>query len=269
MTAFANHFLFEFRTGVRNKNLFLLNYLFPLGFYLMMGFIMPQVNPLFRDAIVPALVTFAVMAATLLGLPDPLVTSREAGIFRSYKINGIPAASIVIIPALTTVLHLTVVAILITVSAPVFFDAPLPVNGLNYALVFLAFASASAGLGVLIGVVSPSSRVTVMLSQVVFLPSMLLGGLMLPYRMLPETVGQVARLMPATYAMNALNSLAMGLEADFAPWASVLVLFAGGLLAFALAITLFNWDERNSTRRGHPALGLLALLPYVIGLLLL
>ena len=67
----------------------------------------------------------------------------------------------------------------------------------------------------------------------------------------------------------ALVFLAMGLEADFAPWTSVLVLFAAGLLAFALAITLFNWDERNSTRRGHPALGLLALLPYVAGVLVL
>ena len=101
MTAFARHFSFEFRTGVRNRTLLLMNYLFPLGFYLMMGFVMPQINPLFLESMLPAMVTFAILAATLLGLPDPLVSAREAGIFRSYKINGVPSGSIVTIPALT------------------------------------------------------------------------------------------------------------------------------------------------------------------------
>ena len=102
MNAFIHHFLFEFRTGIRNKNLLLLNYLFPLGFYLLMGFVMVEINPLFQENIIPAMVIFAVLSATMLGIPDPLVNARENGIFRSYKINGIPALSILIIPALTT-----------------------------------------------------------------------------------------------------------------------------------------------------------------------
>src|SRR5512137_10049 len=107
MNAFLNHFSFEFRTGVRNRQLLLMNYLFPLGFYLLMGFIMPSINPLFLGTLIPALVVFAVLASTLLGIPDPLVTARENGIFRSYKINGVPSISILSIPALTTALHLT------------------------------------------------------------------------------------------------------------------------------------------------------------------
>ena len=91
-------FNFEFKTGIRNKNLLLMNYLFPLGFYLMMGFIMPEINPFFRETMIPAMVTFAILAATLLGLPDPLVNARETGIFRSYKINGVPAFHILFIP---------------------------------------------------------------------------------------------------------------------------------------------------------------------------
>ena len=87
MSAFSAHFTFEFKTGIRNKNLLLMNYLFPLGFYLMMGFIMPSINPAFRETMVPAMLTFAVLAATLLGLPDPLVSARENGVFRSYRIT--------------------------------------------------------------------------------------------------------------------------------------------------------------------------------------
>ena len=269
MNAFIHHFSFEFRTGIRNKQLLLMNYLFPLGFYLMMGFIMAEINPLFREDIIPAMVVFAILAATLLGIPDPLVNARENGIFRSYKINGIPAISILTIPALTTILHLVIVAVLITVTAPLFFDAPLPVNWLNYALIFAAMAFACAGLSVLIGVVSPSSRMAVLWSQLIFVPAMLLGGLMLPYSMLPDVAGKFAQLLPATQAMNAFNGLAMGKVAAFSPWGSVIMLFVSGVLAFGLAVYLFSWDSRNTTRRGHPLLALLALLPYVIGIFLL
>ncbi len=268
MNAFLHHFAFEFRTGIRNKQLLLMNYLFPLGFYLMMGFIMPEINPLFRETLIPAMVVFSILAATLLGIPDPLVNARENGVFRSYKINGVPSLSILVIPALTTMLHVLIVALVITVSAPWLFDAPSPENWLGYGLVFVTVAFACAGISVLIGVISPSSRMTVLWSQIIFVPSMLLGGLMLPYSMLPAIAGKFAQLLPATHAMNALNGLAMGHTADFSPWGSEVVLLASGILAFGLAVYLFSWDSRNTTRRGHPLLALLVLLPFIVGIFL-
>lgn len=268
MTAVLNHFLFEFRTGVRNKQLLLMNYLFPLGFYLMMGFIMPAINPLFKEVLIPAMVVFAILASSLLGMPDPLVNARERGIFRSYKINGVPVGSILGIPSLTTFLHLVVVVLLITFSAPALFDAPLPQDWLGYAATVGALSLACLGLGVLIGVISPSSRMTVLWSQIIFVPSMLIGGMMIPYSMLPQAVGKIAHLLPATQAMNAFNGLAMGASADFNPYGSLIALACSGLLGFALSIYLFSWDRHNAKRRGHPLLALLVLLPYVIGMLL-
>jgi ABC-2 type transport system permease protein len=201
-------------------------------------------------------------------LPEPLVNARETGIFRSYKVNGVPAVSILVIPALTTIFHMVIVTVIISVTAPLFFDAPAPVNWPGFVLTFLALAFACAGLGALIGVISPDSRLTVLWSQLIFLPSMLLGGMMLPYSELPEAVGRVARLLPATLAMNGFRGLAMDLVADFGTLGSLLVLLAGGVLAFGLAIYLFNWDRHNATRRGHPLLALLVLVPFAIGMFL-
>ena len=268
MTAFIHHFAFEFRTGIRNKNLLLLNYLFPLSFYLMMGLIMTAINPPFREDIIPAMVVFGILSATFLGIPDPLVNARENGIFRSYKINGIPSFSILIIPALTTVLHLAIVAAIITITAPLLFDAPLPVDWLSYVLVILVTSFACAGFSVLIGVISPTSRMTVLWSQLNYAPSMLLGGMMLPYSLLPEVARKFAQLLPATHAMNAFNGLAMGRTAAFSPWGSIIILLVSGVLAFGLAVYLFSWDSRNTARRGYPLLALLAFLPYAIGIFL-
>jgi len=58
MTAFAYHFLFEFKTGLRNSTALLMNYLFPLAFYAMMGLIMVKINPGFANVLLPAMVIF-------------------------------------------------------------------------------------------------------------------------------------------------------------------------------------------------------------------
>jgi len=269
MNAFTSHFSFEFRTGIRDRTQLLMNYLFPLGLYGLLGFLMVDLNPDFVPTMIPAMIIIAILSGTILSLPNPLVTAREAGIFRSYKINGVPAISILTIPALTTIVHMVVVAVIITATAPLFFSAPSPVNWLGFILVFLLTAFAHAGLGMLISVISSSTRTVVLWSQLIFLPSMLLGGLMLPYSMLPGALAKVGLLLPATHAMNAFQKLALNQGAAFDPLWSVLILLAGGILSFGLANYLFCWDSQNKTRRGHPALTLIALLPYILGMILL
>ncbi len=269
MTAFLNHTLIEFRSSMRSKQLLFLNYAFPLGFYAMMGLVMTQINPMFTETMVPAMVLFTVMAAALLSLPDPLVNARESGIFRSYKIMGVPARNILLIPALTTIMHLVIVCLIILITAPVFFNAPGPQNLFTFILVTCASMLAHTGIGVLIAVISSSSRATVLWSQLIFLPSMLVSGLMMPYDMLPASAQTFAQLFPATYGMIGYKQLAYAGGLSASGYWALLILLAGGLTAFGLAILLFTWDRHNSTRRLHPGFALLALLPYIAGILFL
>ncbi len=97
---------------------------------------------------------------------------------------------------------------------------------------------------------------------------MLIGGMMVPLSMLPESVQRVAGLLPTAHAMQAFEGLAYGRATTFAPTGSLLILLTSGLLAFGLAIYLFDWDSRNQTRRGHPLMALIALLPYLVGMVL-
>lgn len=268
MNAFANHFAFEFKTGLRNSTLLLMNYLFPLGFYAMMGLVMVEINPGFQEVLIPAMALVGIMASTLLGLPGPLVEDREAGIFRSFKVNGVSAFSILVVPALTTFFHALIAVAIIALTAKPFFGGALPANWLNFALLTLISVFAFGAIGLLIGVIAEGSRSTVLWSQLIFLPSMLLGGLMMPFDFLPESVRTVALILPTTHAMQAYQGLAFAQPTVVNPVLSTLVLLAGGIIAFGLAIFLFNWDSRNQARRGHPLMALLAILPFVIGMLL-
>jgi len=264
MTAFGMHFLFVFKSGLRNSNLLMINYLFPFGFYIAMGVVMTQINPGFIDVLVPAMAIFAILASTILGLPNPLVDDREAGVFRSFKIYGVPASSILIIPALTTIFHAMIAATLIALTAPLVFGGVPPESWPALFLVLLVTAFACGGLGTLIGVISTSSRATVLWTQLIFVPSMLIGGLMVPLAMLPTAVLPVAGLLPSAHAMQAVEGLAYGRPTVWGPVASLAALAIGAILAFVLAAYLFNWDTRNASRRGHPALAVLVLLPYLL-----
>lgn len=269
MRAALEHARFEFASGLRNRAMLLLLYLFPLGFYLVAGALMIGLNPGFRETVIPAMVVFALLAGCLLGLPDPIVTAREAGIFRSFKIHGVPAASILLLPGAATVLHLSVVAAIVTSTAPLLFDAPLPTHIGAYLLTFAATAAAHAGLGLLIAVVSASTRATILWAQLVFLPSVMLGGLMVPTEVIPDTLATGARLLPATHAMNAMRGLAFGEATGFSPLGSLVVLLVGAVLAVVLAVRLFQWDRRAEGRRVSAAWGALVLVPYLAGALLL
>ena len=267
MTAFLNHFAFEFKTGLRNPAHLLLNYLFPLAFYALMGAVMTQINPGFTEVMVPSLAVFAILASTILGLPSPLVEDREAGVYRSFKINGVPALSILIVPALTTIFHALIAATLIAVTAPLLFGGLAPENWPALFGVLVVTAFACGGIGALIGVISANSRATVLWSQLIFLPSMLIGGLMIPLSMLPPGVQPLSALLPSAQAMQAIQGLAYGQETVIPPLAALAALAGGALFSFGLATYLFNWDTRNASRRGHPAMALLAWIPYALTML--
>lgn len=268
MTAFLQHFTFEFKTGLRNSTLLFMNYLFPLGVYAFLGLVMTQVNPFFVDTLVPAMIVFVILGGTILGLPSPVVEAREAGVYRSFKINGVPAASIVAIPVLTTTFHAMIAAGIVALTAVPLFGAVAPTHWWPIAGVAALMAFTCSAIGALIGVVAANNRATTLLSQLIFLPSMIIGGMMLPLSMLPESVQRFAGLLPSAHAMQALEGLAYGRTTTFAPTASLLILLTSGLLAFGLAIYLFNWDSRNQTRRGHPLMALIALVPYLVGMVL-
>jgi len=268
MKAIAAHFSFEFRTGIRDKTLLLMNYILPLGLYVLFGFLMTELNPFFTEIAIPAMIVMAILFSAIIGLPNPLLEAREAGIFRSYKINGVPAISILTIPAITTTLHTLVVAAIITVTAPLFFNASAPVSWPGFVTFFIMAAFAHLGLGMLISVISSSVRTSVLWTQLIFIPSMMMG-IMIRFNDLPDALSRVAIILPATHAMNVFKGFAQNQATSFDPLWSVLILLAGGVLSFGLSNYLFCWDKQNKARRGHPVLALLALLPYLLGMTLL
>lgn len=267
MNALLVHLRYQTRSALRSPSQLLMSYLFPLAFYALMGGVMTKLNPTFTPNLIPAMTIFAVMTGGLLGLPGPMVDERERGIYRSYRINGVPAATVIGMPAVTVVMHGLVAATIVAVTAPTLFDAPAPQSWIGLLACTVLGALLLAGIGSLIGIVSPEARFTTLLSQAVFLPSMLLGGLMIPYAALPVSARRFALLLPTTWLSQLEQAVVYGRRVVIAPALSAGVLATATVVAFALAAWCFDWDRGNATRRVHPLLGLLVFAPFVVGML--
>jgi ABC-2 type transport system permease protein len=268
MKAFLHHLGYDFRAGIRDRSQLLMNYLLPLGFFLLVSGLMVGVNPGFRALMLPAMTVFAVMSSSLLSLPSSLVNARETGVFRSFRINGVPSASLLAIPPLGGLVHMAVVTLIIAVLGPRMYGGAAPASVAGYAGAGLLAYASMASVGSLIGVAAANDRATIMIGQLLYLPSIMLGGLMVPAAALPPALARVSLLLPASHAMRAFQALGMGTWTGAFPWVSLAALVAGSVLCFALAAALFQWDSRMSQPTRKAALAVLGLLPYVAAALI-
>ncbi len=266
MKAFLHHLAYDFRTGIRDRSKLLMYYLFPLVFFILVGTFMTSINPGFRQTMIPAMMVFAFMSSALLSLPGMLVSARETGVLRSLRINGVPSATVLTIPVISTAAHMAVISLIIAFAGARFFGAALPSNLPGFLAAALLSYLAYAGVGVLIGVAASNGTAQILLGQIFYIPSMLLGGLMVPSSMLPPALARVGLLLPATHAMQALTGL--GFAGGSVNWTSVGVLAASAVFSFVLAALLFQWDSRATQPSRKAVAAALGIIPFALAAIL-
>jgi ABC-2 type transport system permease protein len=268
MSAFAHHLAYDFKSGVREKSKLLMFYLFPLVFFALAGSLFTQINPFFKDTMLPGMILFGIMSAALLSFPAGIVNAREHGVFRSYRINGVPLASILFIPVIGGVFHIAIVSAAICFGGTGLFGGVVPSSIAGFAAAGLLSYAAFAGIGVLIGTASAKDNASTLIAQLIYIPSIMLGGLMVPASVLPAGFQRISLLLPATHAMRAFAGLG-GMPAGVpVPWLSISVLSLSTLLDFGLAAWIFQWDPRATTPSKKAFAALLGILPFAAAVMI-
>ncbi|MDP3232247.1 MAG: ABC transporter permease [Myxococcales bacterium] len=263
MHALLEHVRVEWRSALRSPSQLLMAWLFPLGFALVIGGVMPKLNPAFGAQMVAAFALMAVVTGTILGLPGPIVEARAAGVLRGFRVLGVPDAASLGVPGISAALHAIPAALVAALLTRLLFDGEAPTRSLVFVGVVALAAFTFSGLGALIGVVSTSARATVLYSQLIFLPSMLLGGMMVPFAALPANMRPVALLLPTTHVMQLFDGLAYGRATTLAAGSHVGALVVSGLVAWGLALVLFDTEPRE-VKAWKGVFVLVALLPLAI-----
>jgi ABC-2 type transport system permease protein len=243
MNAIMKQLAIQFRMDLRDKGILLTYYIVPLLFYAVVGAVFSSINPLSRLTLTGAMSIFAVSMGAVIGIPAPLVSLRENGALRAYKVNGIPGWAVLLVTASSAFLHLSIVTAIISITGPRLFGASVPAHIGWYIVIMAILLFTSICVGLMIGSVAKNQPASVMLSQGVFLPSLMLGGIMFPADMLPSTLRQAGLIFPATHAMNSFRMLAYQLPGSD-HLISLFVLAGIGIAALLVAVIRFQSSSR-------------------------
>ncbi len=244
MSAFLNHLSIQFKMDVREKGTLMTFYLIPLAFYAVMGAVFSSINATTKETLASSMIIFAASMGAILGTPIPLIGMRNSGVLRAYRVNGVPGPAVLLIQSASAFLHLFVVSLLILFSSPLLFGAKLPANFGMFLLVLACLLFTNIMLGLLIGSACRNESESTLFSQAVFLPSLLLSGIMFPATMLPKPLMLLGRVFPATHVMHAFSGLAFGLETPYSPVLALAVCLGIGIAAGAAAFALFRSARR-------------------------
>ena len=111
-----------------------------------------------------------------------------------------------IIHFLSAFIHLFIMSTIIFFLAPLIFDTTIPSNLPVYLISLAIFIATTLSIGSVFGLVMKDVSKLTMISQLVFMPSLMLSGIMFPAEMLPKVLEYADKTFPATWAFKAMTN---------------------------------------------------------------
>lgn len=205
MNGFLYGAVLQWKLDLRSRTMLITCYAVPLLFFAVMGGIFTSVMPESKETLVQSMSVFAVTMGALIGLPPSLAEIYRSDVKNAYQANGVPLSFGLVLTNLSAFVHLLVMSFILYVAAPIAFDAKIPEHPFTYfgGLVILTVVSLSAAS--MIGLAVKDTADTSMFSILVFLPSIMLSGIMFPSDMLPEAFVIAGKLFPAAWGYKLMT----------------------------------------------------------------
>lgn len=249
MNALRQHLGLSLRLHLRNKMALLYGYLFPLIFLVAFAVLYRHERvPLLRH--MGELLTVAVLGGACFGLPTTLVSERERGVWRRYRLTPIPTWAVVASTAVARYL-IVLSAGLLQLGLALAIGMTLPAHPFDLFVAFTFVAFAFIGLGLVIAALADNVPAVQALGQCIFLPMLIIGGVAVQLAALPLWAQHVSAFFPGRYAVEALQACVNGAGFSGARF-SLLALGLSGIAGCVAGAKLFRWDaqQRFSTRGG-------------------
>ena len=209
MSAFLYGAVLQWKLDLRHKGVFLTYYVVPLVFFAFMGGIFSSIDPNSKKTLIQSMIVFGVTMGAFLGAPAPLVELYGSEIKKAYKIGGIPLWVATVNNFISAFVHLFIMSFIIFIVAPKAFGAQIPENLALFFISLAVFIMVSLSVGTVLGVFIKSSSKLTMASQLLFLPSIMLGGIMFPSSMLPKALQTIGIIFPATSGFKLMTAEVM------------------------------------------------------------
>ena len=197
MNGFLYSLTLQWKLDIRSKSLLVTYYIVPLIFFLLMGGIFTSVMPEMGSTLIQSMIVMSVSMGAFLGLPPSLIETYGSDIKKIYKANGVPIHLGLVTMVLSAFIHLMITCMVILLLAPILFKANLPSQFLLFFLALAIYIFVSLSIGSILGLTVNNQAKLTMIAQLVFLPSIMLSGIMFPISLLPDFLQVIGHVFPA------------------------------------------------------------------------
>lgn len=177
------------------------------------------------------MIVMTVSMGAFIGLPPSLIEAYGTDVKKVYKANGVPIYVGLLTMFLSTFLHMMISCMIILLLAPVLFEAVSPANIPFFILALVIYIFVSLSIGSILGLIVKNQAKVTMIAQLLFLPSIMLSGIMFPIDLLPESLRIAGRIFPASWGYRLMLDNGFCLENL---WYLILVFFSALILCVML-----------------------------------
>ena len=249
MAAFLHQLRVTLQLHFRNRMALVYSYLFPTIFLVAFWVLYRYERvPLARH--MGELLTVTALGGACFGLPTTMVSERERGVWRRYRLAPVPTG-ILLASTVTARYLLLVLAALLQVALAMGIGMPAPGHPLDLLVAFTLVAFALLGLGLVIATLADTVPAVQALGQCIFLPMLIIGGVAVQLASLPAWAQHVSAFFPGRYAVEAMQAAVTGGGLGTARFSLLALLLIGGAGCLA-GVKMFRWDaqQRFAARRG-------------------
>jgi ABC-2 type transport system permease protein len=201
---------------------------------------------------------------TFWGLSMQLVTWREQGILRRFRLAPIAPANMIassVIANYALILPTVVLELLLAHFA-------YHVNAFGnlfslFVLVALGITSFGA-LGLIVASVTNTMQETQIINQLLWFAFLFLSGATVPLAVLPRIVQRIGLFLPATYLVSGLQRSMMHNAGVLSLSVEIISLVAWAALAFFISSMLFRWEPEAKLPRNAKLWAVSTILPFLL-----
>jgi ABC-2 type transport system permease protein len=192
------------------------------------------------DISVPGYIATIIIGTTaFLSLPVDLALQRQLGVLRRMRATPLRSGTLLGAKLITNLLVSLLGTSVLVFAGAVIYKTYLPAN---WAMVFLGILLSCLSLfalGFALASLVRSANAVRAISFVIFYPMMFFSGGTIPGQLLPETVQNIAKVLPLTYTVNLLHDLWFGSVWNGTAVLALLGFMAAGVL---IAVRFFRWE---------------------------
>jgi ABC-2 type transport system permease protein len=251
------------RLAIRNRAFLFFSLIMPVAFLFIYAGIFGRGN----DRAVPYLLA-EVLALTVMGsfwgLSVQLVTFREQGILRRFRVTPVGASAMLASSILSNYVMTLPSIVIEFFLAKWVFHMPILGNLWGVFVLVTAGTICFASLGLIIASVTNTMQETQIINQVIWFTFLFLSGATIPLPILPGIVQAFAVYLPATYLVSGLQRSMIDLAGPARLGAELISMVGCALIAFLISAQVFRWDAESKVPRRAKLWAASAIVPFLL-----